>query len=187
MPLLPLHPRPGRPVRQLRKSTRPEGPDQTILRTRPLNTYNERIEELVLRPPQTSRPAQEVCRGEPEPPRERAKLQPKLDTRRAKTPLTNPRPIMGHPGTLQRRGGQDDLRLDGGSTRLHLRNKGVGRKNRETRPLEEVLARPRKPQHPLHRKGQHPIPRHSLPRTTTRLKTGIQPPMGSILHRMGPV
>ena len=187
MPLLPLHPRPGRPVRQLRKSTRPEGSDQTILRTRPLHTYNERIEELVLRPPQTSRPAQEVCRGEPEPSRERAKLQPKLDTRRAKTPLTNPRPIMGHPGTVQRRGGQDDLRLDGGSTRLHLRNKGVGRKNRETRSLEEVLARPRKPQHPLHRKRQHPIPRHSLPRTTTRLKTGIQPPMGSILHRMGPV
>src|SRR5439155_26282874 len=60
MSILPLHPCPRRPVRQLRPSTRPEGSDQSILRPRPQHTRNERVGQLVLRPPQTFRPIEKV-------------------------------------------------------------------------------------------------------------------------------
>src|SRR5437879_12812426 len=109
MSILPLHPGPWRPVRQLRQSTRSERPNQSILRPRPQHTRNERISQLVLRPPQTLRPPEKVRRGEPEPPRECAQLQPELDKRWIETPLANSRPSLGHPCTFQRCRGQDNL------------------------------------------------------------------------------
>src|SRR5207253_7313542 len=70
MSILPLYPRPRRPVRQLRPSTRPERSHQSILCARPQHTRNERISQLVLRPPKTNRPIEKVRRGEPKPPGE---------------------------------------------------------------------------------------------------------------------